>query len=178
MSAPRFMQRPYGSYEREDVPPIYGTETYEKPIKWLLEECDTIEDWGCGYGYARRFVPEGRYRGIDGSPQASPYADMICDLTTYKSPVDGIFMRHILEHNPYWQDILGNVMASFRKRFVLIMFTPFAEKTAPMVSNALIDLSFRKEDLTDFFAGLSVTEEHLLTDTQYGQEHIFYVGRE
>ena len=172
------MQRPYPKEDRDNVPAIYGTETYEKPISWLLETCDSIEDWGCGYAYARRFA-EGRYYGVDGSPEASLYADEICDLTARKSDVDGIFMRHILEHNYAWRDVLENAVASFRKRFVLIMFTPFGKHTAPMANHALIDMSFRKEDITDYFKDFTIVrEEHLMTDTQYKQEHIFYVSKE
>jgi hypothetical protein len=170
------MQRPYRSYERADVPPVYGNETYEKPIAWLLEECESIEDWGCGYGYARQYA-EGRYCGIDGSLEAEPYADKIADLTTYTSSVDGILVRHILEHNWDWRAILENAIASFRKRMVLILFTPFSKHTDPMTMSPLIDLSFRREDITDYFTGLHVTEEHLVTNTQYRQEHIFYVSR-
>jgi SAM-dependent methyltransferase len=173
-----FMQRPYdGGYDRADVPPIYGDETYEKPLQWLLETCDSIEDWGCGYGYARKFVPEGRYRGIDGSPEAGPYADEITDLTKYTSSADGIFIRHILEHNWDWRDILENAIGSFRKRMVLILFTPFAKHTDPLTMGPFIDLSFRREDITDYFTGLDVTEEHLVTNTQYRQEHLFYLER-
>jgi hypothetical protein len=171
------MKRPYPKYERDEVPSIYGTETYETPINWLLETCDSIEDWGCGYAWARRFVPEGKYYGVDGSPEAAPYADEICDLTTRKSDVDGIFIRHILEHNYSWRNVLENATASFRKRLVLIIFTPFGEHTKPMVSNDLVDLSFRKQEITDYFKGLSVREEHLATDTQYKIEHLFYVER-
>lgn len=172
------MHRSYGFYEHDAVPGIYGTETYEKPVKWLLETCESIEDWGCGYGYARRFVPEGKYFGVDGSPDAAPYADKIADLTGYTSSVDGIFMRHILEHNLRWREILMNMVDSFTARLALVMFTPFGEVTEAMGDPAgLVDLSFRKEDITGFFKGLTWTEEHLETDTQYGQEHIFYVER-
>lgn len=172
------MKRPYPAEDKDDVPAIYGTETYAKPIEWLLEKCNTIEDWGCGYAYARRFVPEGRYFGVDGSPEAAPYADKICDLTTYKSDVDGIFIRHILEHNYAWRDVLANAVDSFTERLVLIMFTPFGERTVPLARNALIDMSFRKSDITDYFKGLDVREEHLISpDTQYKVEHIFYVER-
>lgn len=173
------MKRPYPAEDKDDVPAIYGTETYAKPIEWLLEKCNTIEDWGCGYAYARRFVPEGRYFGVDGSPEAAPYADKITDLTTYTSSVDGIFIRHILEHNYNWQDILMNAVDSFTKRLVLIMFTPFGKSTVPLVRNALLDLSFRKTDIIGYFRDLDVREEHLVSpDTQYKQEHIFYVSRE
>jgi hypothetical protein len=178
MEPSSFMKRPYPECDKDDVPAIYGTETYAKPIAWLLEKCNTIEDWGCGYAYARKFVPEGRYFGVDGSPEAAPYADLIADLTTYKSDVDGIFIRHILEHNYNWRDVLMNATASFRKRLVLIMFTPFREHTVPLVRNDLLDLSFRKDDITEYFQGLDVREEHLDSpDTQYKTEHIFYVER-
>jgi len=125
-----------------------------------------------------RFVPEGRYFGVDGSPEAAPYADKITDLTTYTSSVDGIFIRHILEHNYGWRDVLANAVDSFTERLVLIMFTPFGERTVPLARNALIDMSFRKSDITDYFKGLDVREEHLISpDTQYKVEHIFYVER-
>jgi|SRR5208282_1586206 len=171
------MERPYPKYDPDNVPAIYGTETYEKPLAWLLETCDSIEDWGCGYAYAKRYVPGGKYFGVDGSPEAAPYADKITDLTTYTTSVDGIFIRHILEHNHGWRDVLMNAVDSFTKRLVLIMFTPFGKYTTPMVNNALVDYSFRKDEITDYFKGLSVREEYLVTNTQYHHEHIFYVEK-
>lgn len=156
--------------------PIFGTETYEKPISWLLETCESIEDWGCGMAWGRRYAA-GRYKGIDGSPDAAQFADEICDLRDYHSEVDGIFMRHILEHNWDWETILGNVMGSFRKRLTLILFTPFGDVTQPLQPWGLIDMSFREEDITRFFEGCSFRVESVKTDTQYGVEHIFYVER-
>lgn len=156
---------------------MFGNETYEKPIQWLLETCDTIEDWGCGMAWGRRYA-EARYKGVDGSPAASPYADEICDLRDYHSTVDGIFMRHILEHNWDWEVILSNVMGSFRKRFVLVLFTPFADEvTHPLQPLGLIDLSFKVGDITEFFEGCNYQIETLHTDTQYGIEHVIYVER-
>lgn len=174
----RFLPRTYQpGWDRESVPPAYGTETYEKPLKWLLETCDSIEDWGCGYGYARRFVPQSQYFGVDGSPEASPYADLICELQDRVTEVDGLFIRHILEHNLEWRGIMENAMQSFTKRFVLILFTPFAEMTTPLVAGGLHDLAFCRDDLLAYFEGCTVTEEHLMTNTQYHEEHIFYVER-
>lgn len=155
---------------------MFGTETYETPVRWLLETCDSIEDWGCGMAWARKYA-ESRYKGVDGSPAAACYADEICDLRDYHSTVDGVFMRHILEHNWDWQVILRNVMNSFTKRMALVLFTPFAEFTHPLDPLGLIDLSFCPEDITSFFDGCSYRIETLETDTQYGVEHIFYVER-
>jgi SAM-dependent methyltransferase len=178
----RFLPRSYQQdWDRDKVPAAYGTETYEKPLRWLLETCDSIEDWGCGYGYARRFIPAPRYFGVDGSPEASPYADLICDLQDRETEVDGIFIRHILEHNMDWRPIMENAMKSFRKRLVLVLFTPFSDNmTVPLAgkANGLLDIAFYKPDIIEYFEGFSWSEEHLMTDSQYREEHIFYVSRE
>lgn len=155
---------------------MFGDETYEGPISWLLETCESIEDWGCGMAWGRKYA-EGRYRGVDGSPAAAEFADEICDLRDYHSDVDGIFMRHILEHNWDWDVLLKNVMGSFRKRFVLVLFTPFSDVTHPLQPLGLIDMSFARGDLVKFFEGCSVREETVQTKTQYGLEHIFYVEK-
>jgi hypothetical protein len=177
METMNWQLRDYGSMN-DTAQSIYGTETYEKGFNWLYETCQDIEDWGCGMAWGKRYVPEGKgYKGIDGSPSAVRFADVIGDLRFYTSDVDGIFMRHILEHNPNWDMILGNMMGSFRKRLVLIFFTPFSSYTHPLVASGLYDFSFRKEDITDFFHGFTWHEENLQTDTQYQHEHIFYVER-
>ena len=82
-----------------------------------------IEDWGCGLGGFRAFVPAGKYRGIDGSH--SPFADEVVDLTTYTSEAEGVFIRHVLGHDHAWEAILRNAVASFRRKLVLVLFTPF-----------------------------------------------------
>lgn len=88
-------------------------------------------------------------------------------------------MRHVLEHNPDWDIILDNALASFRKRFALVLFTPFSEETHPLDDGGLHDLSFRREDITDRFpSGCSYSEEHISpSDTQYGEEHVFYLEK-
>jgi len=171
------LTRPAWDYSRFSEPAAYGgTITYERGLGWLAETCDTIEDWGAGTAFGRRYVPEGHYLAIDGSP--SPFADRVIDLTGYLSSPDGIFMRHVLEHNQDWRVILGNACASFRKRFALVIFTPFGDRTGPLVPGPELDLSFRREDLTWFFSGLAWEDEEFLgTGSQYGDEHVFYVER-
>jgi hypothetical protein len=158
----------------------YGDDTtYKKGIAFL-DGHGTIEDWGCGFAHARSFVHESNYVGLDGS---SPHADKIVDLCSYRSEADCIFMRHVLEHNFEWRRILAGALDSFRKRMVLIVFTPFAETTHVMTtalhctSVSVPDISFRKSDLTQFFDGIRYTEESLKTDTQYNIEHVFYLEK-
>src|SRR4051794_34985861 len=88
-------------YRGVNTPHPYGdTLTYQLGANYLAG-LDRIEDWGCGLGWLRQYLPPANYRGIDGSE--SPFADAVVDLEEYTSDVDGIFMRHILEHNFGWQ---------------------------------------------------------------------------
>ena len=159
----------------------YGDDTtYEKGIAFL-DGHGLIEDWGCGFAHAKQFVKKSAYLGIDGSQ--SGFADRIADLTGYTSDTDCIFMRHVLEHNYHWPKILKNAVASFRARMALVLFTPLAEVTGPIAvsetitSSPVPDIAFRREDLVEFFRHCRWTEESLVTDTQYGREHVFYVEK-
>ena len=106
------------------------------------------------------------------------------DLTRYTSDADCIFIRHVLEHNVEWRRILANAVASFAKRLVLIVFTPFADTTRVIGSASHVtsaptpDISFRKEDLTDYFKQYKYREELLSTDTQHRAEDAFYIERQ
>jgi hypothetical protein len=83
----------------------------------------------------------------------------------------------VLEHNLDYEIVLRNVMQSFRKRLALVLFTPFSEQTHELSPGGLRDISFREEDITDFFSGCTFWREDLETDTQYREEHLFYVER-
>src|SRR3972149_7705287 len=151
--------------------------TYKKGMAFL-DAYGTIEDWGCGTAYAKNFVKKSKYVGIDGSQ--SNFTDKVVDLREYTSKTDCIFMRDVLEHNHGWKKILANAVNSFTKRMVLIIFTPFADVTQQIATNYcpnVPDISFRKEDLTEFFNQFSYTEESLEADTQYKTEHIFYIEK-
>lgn len=150
--------------------------SYQKGIAFL-DGHGKIEDWGGGTAYAKRFATKSDYVAIDGS--ASEYADVKSDLQTYTSDTDCIFMRHVLEHNWGWRAIAANAAASFRKRMVLIVFTPFGEGDQCMETNdGIPDLRLNREELLGFFKGCKVTAESLSSKTQYGQETIFYIDRE
>lgn len=159
----------------------YGEETsYRKAIEFL-DGPYTIEDWGCGTAWAKRFVKRARYIGIDGS--WSFHCDLIADLRTYRSKVDGVMMRHLLEHSYNWKAIIENAIASFEKRFCVIFFTPFSDTTHVMAKSKVgdesdvPDISFRKDDILDYLKPFSMREEFIKTQTQYGQETLFYMER-
>lgn len=142
----------------------------------FLDGHGTIEDWGCGTAFAKRFVQRSDYVGLDVSESA--FVDRVVDLQSHRSEADCIFMRHVLEHNYGWRLILGNAVASFRNRMVLVLFTPFADAEAKIGDNdGIPDLSLRREDVVAFFDGLKVQEQSLQSQTEYGCEHIFFVER-
>jgi hypothetical protein len=162
-----------------DAFPFGDTLTYEKAAAFL-GGLESVEDWGCGQSWFRRYLnPAVRYKGIDGS-QASGL-DELADLTTYTSRTEGILLRHVLEHNSGWEAILKNALQSFTKRLVIVLFTPFAETTRQLAFNPTIqvpDIAFAREDLVRHFDGLKWSaEENLGTKTQYGVEHVFYLEK-
>lgn len=168
-------------YSKVENPSRYGedNQTYVKGMEWLAG-CKTIEDWGCGMGWARQFTPKGaQYVGVDGS--ACKFTDKVEDLVKYRSTVDGIFMRHVIEHNLDWEPILHNFIASFSKKASLILFTPFREKTTPCLADGvrmIYDVLFAKNDILQTFVGCSFREEHLpVTKTAYGEETVFYLSK-
>jgi hypothetical protein len=160
--------------------PYAQTITYELGVAWL-DDCETVEDWGCGKGWLRTLIRPDRYRGIDGS--ASPFADEIVDLADYRSSVPGVFMRHVIEHDMRWKEILANALASFTHRMVLILFTPLVEQTHDIAWEAdpgVPNLAFALDDLTTVFAepdGVSWHHETLATTSQFETETIFYLQR-
>lgn len=157
----------------------YGDDTtYEIGMEFLDLPGAQIEDWGCGLTYARKFVKNAEYIGVDGS--ASRWTDKNVDLCRYRSEVDCIFLRHVLEHNPNWEPILDNALHSFQKRMALIVFTPFGEETRELMQwSGIPDISFRKEDLTSRFpADVTVVEKTVETKTQYGVETLFLLERD
>lgn len=158
-------------------PQPYGDDTtYQRGADWL-SDCELVEDWGCGKGWMRKFVSTG-YRGIDGT--ASMFADIVADLVAYRSTVPGVFMRHVLEHDYRWREILENAVASFTERMVLVVFTPMAAITHEItfhLTPGVPDMGFAESDLTSCFGDAAWTSETLQTQTQYGVETIFYIRR-
>ncbi len=162
---------------------VYGDTISYKLGYDFLKSCNTIEDWGCGAGGFKRFFINKdlyKYKGIDGSK--TPFSDVKADLTTYISNVDGIFMRHVLEHNYNWKNILSNACISFKMKMCLILFTPFNNYTIEIAHNLkhgvdVPDLSFDKNEITHIFDKYKIRYEltTIQSNTGYGIEHIFYL---
>lgn len=153
---------------------------------WLTTDPQVrhIEDWGCGVGGFKDFLPAAiEYVGIDGSE--SRFSDVVADLEDYRSETDAIFMRNVLEHNPGWAKILDNALASFRRRMVLVMFTPFQAETKIIATYPnflgsgvdMVDIGFRVEDILARISGdFDVFQiRDIATKSQYGCEHMFFL---
>lgn len=176
----------YENLTKDDIGSFkYGdTITYKLGYEFL-KTCNTIEDWGCGVGGFKRLFVNGdlnKYTGIDGSN--TPLSDIKADLLDYQSSVDGIFMRHILEHNYKWEKILENACNSFKSKMCLILFTPFTNETKEIAHNLqhgvdVPDISFNKNDLLLIFEKYNINCEviSLETNTGYHIEHIFYLNK-
>lgn len=166
---------------------VYGDDTTIVLGMRFLNTPDivTIEDWGCGYGGLKLYLaPHQEYTGIDGS--CSRFADKIADLERYRSSADAVFLRHVLDHNPNWAKVLDNAVASFKKRMVLVLFTPYQEMTRVIREYpdwggsgcSMFDIGFRREDITERLTDCDwSSQENIPTRTGYAVEHIFYLDR-
>jgi hypothetical protein len=124
----------------------YGVEdSYKVGMGWL-KDCEVVEDWGCGPAYSKNYRV-GKYIGVDGT---EGFCDKQAALESYTSEVEGIFMRHVLEHNLSWKPILENALRSFTKRMSLIFFTPWADKTFVVHEwKGIPFISFKKEEILE-----------------------------
>jgi hypothetical protein len=169
-----------------DEPQAFGDQTsYRMAGEWL-EPCDTVGDWGCGKGAFRHYVPSPRlYYGFDGSN--TPFAHEIVDLTTFRCATEGVLLRHVLEHNYGWRDILRNAAASFTKRMVVVIFTPMIMSAEPRVEEidfqtlgplgGVPDLSFSLAALTEVAPDHLVSATTVESITQYHTETVLFYER-
>jgi len=159
----------------------YGdTLTYQLGARFL-EDCEVVEDWGTGAGGFLRYRPDAI--GVDGSD--TPHAKKkFVDLVTYETQCDGIFMRHVLEHNYDWTNILKNALTSARK-ICIVLFTPLSDgPTKELAHNKAYgvdvpDLSLSKDVLMINLKtqNFDVKIEEYKTQTDYGAETVLYLTR-
>lgn len=159
----------------------YGdTLTYQKAANFL-SDCKEVEDWGVGAGGFLRFRPDAI--GVDGSNTKFAKKPNT-DLKTYKSDCECINMRHVLEHNYSWEEILKNLMSSGKRKIVITTFVPFSEEDTIEVAHNkphgvdVPDLSISKSkffEIINSFNPKSIKSEKFETETGYRQEEIFYI---
>ena len=160
----------------------YGDEQTYRLGAQFLKGCKTIEDWGCGTCYFSNFLDSvTSYKGIDGSH--SKFVTEIHDLVQYRPVIksDGIFMRHILENNYQWREVLQNALDSFKDKMVLVLFTPINDTETKVITvNSELgvpDIAFNINDILEFLKPFKFKREEIRSDTQYGVEQIFYIER-
>lgn len=145
----------------------------------FLKDCDIVEDWGSGGGGFLSFRADAV--GVDGS--ASPFTKKHADLVTYKSICDGIFMRHVLEHNYEWKNILDNALNSFTKKMCLITFIPFSYKTTliSFAKNKVPNLSLGFEEFLSVIdphkSYIKIDYQKVKTNGFSKYEEIFYITK-
>ena len=169
-------------------PGIENVELYAESLTYsmaaaFLADVKEVEDWGCGKGGFRRFF-QGRYIGVDGS--ATPFADKIVNLCQYRTKVDGILLRHVLEHNYNWQPTLDGALHSFTRKLCLILFTPLQKRTTEIAHNRATgvdvpDLALSQSEIETLLTRHRVRWrlfKDLSTQSQYKVEHVYCVWRE
>ena len=154
--------------------PMYGTaDTYQLAAAWLAD-CADVADWGGGTGALGHFLPRSvRYRVVDGTLQTTDQA--LFDLETFREPADGIALRHVLDINLGWREILINALGAFRRRMVVITFTPDArETTVRKFKSGWPILHFDPADLRARLQPYVVRDEAVMTSHP---ERIYYLEK-
>lgn len=172
----------YQTISLEPSAAFFGdTCTYELGAKFL-SDCSTVEDWGVGTGGFKRFRPDAK--GIDGSN--TPHAEVVTDLRFYKSKPEGIFMRHVLEHNWDWRTILNNALSSATHKIALVLFIPLETTSRELKQDSLMNkaggidvpnIALGYKELIEVIQKYSckIVEETYETETQYGKETLFLI---
>ena len=159
--------------------PYGGPESYER-IAAFVFDCATVEDWGCGGGGLKPYIPTG-YVGIDGS--VSPYADVIADLRGLLSMPDAVVLRHVLEHNDEWARVLTNAVLSAQRKLAIVLFTPLLDDTTVLLREPhhgdVPVLAFSAADLAAHFNDWELVEWETIDSpgTYYGEETLIFLER-
>ena len=151
--------------------------TYRKGMAFL-DGHGTIEDWGAGTGYARRFVDPKRVprRRRQPEPRRRPHrrpARAIARTPTASSCATSSSTI------PDWRTILENALRSFRRRMVLVVFTPFAAETheIALVAGHPRPGASARTIWWRHFEGSTGARRRVETNTEYLREHVFYLER-
>lgn len=172
---PKTLYGPWDYAKVRQPYPYDDTETYAIAGEYLSGS-ELVEDWGCGVGWAKRFI-DAPYRGVDGA--WSRFAEIHADLREYRSHVPSAFMRHVLEHNADWRVILDNFMKSWRDRAALVLFIPPAPQDDYLSDETwpVPDIAISGPDLMQRIGDHVVETLVVPTTSQYDSEIVFLMSR-
>lgn len=117
----------------------------------FLSDCISVEDWGIGAGGFLNHRPNAI--GVDGSK--TPFAQKVVDLCEYTTKCEGVHLRHVLEHNYQWKNILINAMKSAEKKIAITFFIKFSNTNTILIKDNhnfgvnVPDLSISKQEFLD-----------------------------
>ena len=163
-------------YMKASGPVCFGGDRSYRIAGEFLKDCSRVEDWGAGTCWLRQYIA-GEYVGIDGS---GPHVEVMADLVDYTSEVEGICLRHVLEHNDEWRAILTNALGSMRKRLVIILSVPLAETDTEVSfdeSVGMPHISLCQKELMEMVMKLPPAKDAVRADiTQIGTETYVFVS--
>lgn len=175
---------------RSSRPFPFGSELTYRIGAEFLAGCRTIHDWGCGTQWFRNVMrevnPEVCVTGLDGS---AGFCDRIVDLRDYRPGElpDGLILRHVLELNFDWRQILDRALESFTHRMILILFTPTAEQETCLSEYSFPDggrcpyLALPRRELEQIILqhGLSYELQTVSSsESEFGEETLIRIQRQ
>lgn len=163
-------------YEHSTQTQPYGhIQTYEMAAKFL-DDGNLVEDWGCGYAYAKQFFKKSKYVGIDGTK--SIHCDVVDDLRTRKSTPPNVLLRGVLEHNLEWRSLLTNVTRCAQEKLCIIFFMDFLPEQGPVMvdpKSGIPAFQLCEKDVLELMGGWNIVRQPVpLPD---GKWHVWYCTR-
>lgn len=160
----------------------YGDLTSYIEAANFLSSCSKVEDWGSGLGGFKLYRPDAI--GIDGSDGE---LDRKADLRYYTSKVEGVHLRHVLEHNWEWQKITRNALSSATKKIVITFFIPLLKDEETKIimvgrgeNRGIPDIAISEKEFLEIIDEFkykieNIERKFIYSDTQYGCEEVFFI---
>ena len=106
-------------------------------------------------------------------------------MAKYRSNSEGIYIRHILEHNDEYKKILDNALMSFTNTLILVLFTPFTDNSetdiissCKLEGRVIPDIAFNKNHIIKIIEEKNCSYElveNIKSKTFYNFENMFII---